>query len=210
MAEERVLAADALGTGALAPLDRLDEPAVVALGDDQDLARLLELRLGEHERAGRGERQRHDAVERALQHRAARHLHQVLVEALVQLDVVLEGGVVGLVHGRVHLLDQADEDGELAARDAALGGEARGGSFDDPAQLDGVVDVGVRELAHHVPAAGQNLEQALVLELRQRQPQRRPRHAEALDQRQLGDARAGRELAAQEQFAQPEDGPHGL
>ena len=63
-----MLAGEALGAAALAALDRLDQPAVVAVGDDQDLARLGQLGLGEHERARARERQRHDPVERPLEH----------------------------------------------------------------------------------------------------------------------------------------------
>ena len=69
---------------------------VVAVGDDQDLARLRQLGLGQHERGARtGERQRHDSLERALEHRAVRHLQHPGVKALVEVDVVLERFVVG-------------------------------------------------------------------------------------------------------------------
>jgi hypothetical protein len=80
--------------------------------------------------------------------------------------------VVDLVHGR-----------ELLRLGAALGGEARRGALEDPAQLDGVVDVGPGEAAHGVAAGREALEQTLVLEDRQRHPHRRAGHAEALDQR---------------------------
>ena len=68
---------------------------------------------------------------------------------------------------------------------AALGGEARRGALQHAAQLDGVAHVALGELAHDVAAAGQAAQQALVLELGQRQAQRGAAHAQQLDQRQL-------------------------
>ena len=54
---------------------------VMAVGDDQDVARRRQLGLGQHERAGASERQRDDALERALEQRAAGELQQPGVEA---------------------------------------------------------------------------------------------------------------------------------
>ena len=68
----------------------------------------------------------------------------------------------------------------------------------------------LRELAHDVAAAGEPPQQALVLELGEREPQRRARDAEPLDERQLGHPLAGRELAAEDQLAQAQQRPRDL
>lgn len=46
----RMLTREAFGPHALTALDRLDQPGVMTVGDHQDLARLRELGLCEHER----------------------------------------------------------------------------------------------------------------------------------------------------------------
>jgi hypothetical protein len=93
---------------------------------------------------------------------------------------------------------------QLAAADAALGGEARAGALEHASQLDGVADVGAGELAHDVTASGKAAQEALVLELRQRQAQRRARHPEAFDERELGHARAVSKFAVEDELAQPQ------
>ena len=85
-----MLAGDALGSSALAPGNRLDQPQMLAVCDDQDLAGLRQLSVLEDERVGGGEREREYRVERALEQRAARHLDQALVEGPVERDVALE------------------------------------------------------------------------------------------------------------------------
>ena len=85
-----VLAGDAVGPGALTRFDRVDQPQMLPVGDDQDLARLPQLGVLEHERVGGRERQRQDGVERPLEQRAARHLDQTRVERVVERDVALE------------------------------------------------------------------------------------------------------------------------
>ena len=49
-----------------------------------------------------------------------------------------------------------------------------------------------------------------MLELGQREPQRRPRDTEPLDQRQLGHPLPGRELAGEDQLAQMQKRPRDL
>ena len=68
----------------------------------------------------------------------------------------------------------------------------------------------MRELARDEAAAGKRLEQTLVLERHQRDPQRRPRHAELLDEPQLGDALPRLERAAQQQLAKTQRRLHRL
>jgi hypothetical protein len=134
------------------------------------------------------------------------------VEALVQLDVVDErvDPTVGVVHHGLHLLLALAHPAEQPAPDAALRGQPRGGALEHAAQLDRVVDVTAREGAHAVAAAFTRREQPFVLEARERQPQRRARHAEPLDERELGHALAGRELAVEDQLAQREQRRRGL
>ena len=60
------------------------------------------------------------------------------------------------------------------------------------------------------PPCGKRFEQAFFLQPHQRHADGRARRAQALDQRQLGDARAGLELATQDQLAQPQLHAHRL
>ena len=210
--QARVLAGEALGAGALAALDRLDQPEVMAVGDDQDLARLGELGLGQHERgAGGGERQRDDALQRSLEQRAAGDLQQPRVEALVESDVALEGLVVGAVH---QLLDRivdgaAARAGRARAAPRSAANRAAVPSSTPRSSIASWMSA-CGELPHHVAAAGQPAQQALVLERGQREAQRRARDAEPLDQRQLRHPLARRELAAEDQLAQAQQRPHDL
>ena len=79
-----VLAGQALGPRALTTLDRVDQARVVAVGDDQDVPGRRQLGLSEDECARPREGQRHDALERAHQQRAAGHLEQPRVKRLVE------------------------------------------------------------------------------------------------------------------------------
>ena len=153
-------------------------------------------------RARAGERERDDSLERALEQRAARDFQQPGVEALVEFEVALERLVVVAVHELLIASLSSRSVRRSRRAGAALGGEARGGAFEHASQLDRIADIGPGELAHDVAAAGQSAQQALVLERGERQPQRRARDAEPLDQRQLGHPRAGSEFAAEDQLAQ--------
>ncbi len=199
-----MLASDAVGAGSLPVRDRLDQPEMMTVGDDQDLARLGQLGVLEDERARAGERQREDAVERALEQRAVRHLEQTGVEQLVEGDVALERLVVGQVHERLDRFVDRAQRAKVRGRRAPLGGEPRGRALEDAAQFDRVPDVGPGELAHHVAAAGKHAQQAFVLERGQRQAQRGARHSDPLDQAELGHPLAGLELTGQDLLAQAE------
>ena len=200
--EPRVLTGEALGAAALPSLDRLDQPAVVAVGDDQDLSRGRELRLGQDERARPRKRERDDAVERPFEHRAAGELEQPCVEGLVKAHVAFERVVVRPVDERMDRLVDLLQRPQLACGGAALGREPSGGALEHPAQLDCVADVALRELAHDVAAAGQPAQQTLVLELGEREPQRRTRDAQTLYEPELGHPLAGRERPAEDQLTQ--------
>ena len=169
---------------------------------DEDLARRRQLGLGQDERARRRERQRDDARERPLEHRAAGRLQQQPVEAFVDVHVAHERVVVGLVDDLLHLVVARAHRREGLAAHAALGREAGRRALEHPAHLDRVVDVGPSEAADSVAAAGQELQQSLVLEGGERQAQRRAGHAETLDERQLRHARPGRELAVEDELPQ--------
>src|SRR5689334_3553726 len=133
------------------------------------------------------------------------------MEALVQLHVAEEGLLVlGRVHLHVHALDQRAHRGELTAGHAPLGGEANGRALEHAAQLDRVADVLVLELADRVAATGEQLEQSLMLQRRERETQRSARHAEALDERELRHPRARGELAAENQLPKSQERPRGL
>ena len=172
------------------------------MSQEQDVARFRQHGLRHHERARAGERQRDDPVEGALEHRAPGHPEDAGVEALVEVHESLERLVVGPVD---HLSDRvADlaQRGYVVGHGSALGGEPGRGALEHAAKLDRVTDVGLGELAHDVPAGAQAEQQALVLERRQRQAQRRPRHAQSLHQPQLRHTLPRRKLTAQDQLAQ--------
>ena len=150
--EQRVLAAEAFGAGALTALDRVEQTEVVAVSQQQDVARFRQHGLRHHERARARERQRDDPVEGTLEHRASGHPQDPGVEALIQIDEPLERLVVGPVD---HLLDRVADLAQLRdglGRGSALGGEPGRGALEHAAELDRVADVGLRELAHDVSA----------------------------------------------------------
>ena len=208
--DSRVLAGERLGASTLPALDRLDQPLVVAVGDHEDLSRLRQLGLGQHHRVDAAERQRQDPVERAVEQGAAGDLEHACVKALVEVHVGLERLVVGEGQQRLDLGVDRAQRADLAAGRAALGGEARSRALEHAAQLDRVAHVGLGERAHRVATAREVSQQALVLERGQRQAQRRARHAETLHERQLAHPLARLELAAEDQFAQPQQRPHHL
>ncbi len=100
--------------------------------------------------------------------------------------VALERLVVPEVDELLDRLVDRPQRAHLTGGHAALGGEPRGRALQHTPQLDRVANVGLRELPHDVAAARQAAQQALVLELGEREPQRRARDTQALHQRQLG------------------------
>ncbi len=96
------------------------------------------------------------------------------------------------------------------AADTALGGETGRQPLDRAAQLDRVADVVLGEVLDCEPASRQRLEQSFLLQPGQRHPDRRPRHADALDQRELRDPRPRLEAAAEHQLAQGQLGTDRL
>ena len=93
---------------------------------------------------------------------------------------------------------------ELVVRLEALRRQARGRALEHATELDRVVDVGARELAHHEAAARERLEKPFVLERHEGDPERRPRDAELLDQTELGNALARLESPIEQELAEPE------
>src|SRR5690606_32164815 len=63
---------------------------------------------------------------------------------------------------------------------------------------------------HRITAIGQRLQQAFLLQPHQGRADRRARDAQALDQRQLGDARTAWQFAGQDHLAQSQLGLDGL
>ena len=207
-----VFAHQRLGTCAFAAHDRIDHGAVLLLGHDERVACTRASRLHHHEAVRRGERQRHRAFDLARHEVAAGHLHEQLVEAAVLLDVAGERLLAqfGLGEQGVDARQAVACLGEQHRADAAFGGESRGQALERAAHLDRVVNVGFGEVLDDEAAVRQRLEQALLLQAHQRHADRRARGLQALHERQLGDARAGFELAADDQLAQPQLGAYRL
>src|ERR687885_1135361 len=175
-----VLAAERLGPRALAQLDRLEDRAMLGVRDVEAAVRLRVAGVDVDECARRGERQRDDAGVGGIEGAAAREAEQEGVEALVELDVTLERGRRGAVRTdhRVELGDAAVKGLERVGVVEALGRQPGGGALEHAAQVDRVGGLLARERADDEPAAPGGLHEALVLEARERQPQRGARHAE--------------------------------
>ena len=117
------------------------------------------------------------------------------MERVVDLEVADE---VVEVH-RQQLFDLAAaqlQPRELVAALEPFGGEAGRRALEHPARVDGIPDVGDRELAHPETAGRQRFEHAFTGETVERQTDRRPRRVQHPDQRQFGEALAGTEFAA--------------
>src|SRR4051794_18066939 len=158
-----VLARERLRAGALAQLDRLEDRAVLRLGDVEAAVGLRVAGVDVDEGARRGERQREDAGVGGVERAAARKAEQKGVEALVELDVTLERGRGRAVRAddRVELRDAAVQRLELVRVVEALGRQARGGALEDAAQLDRVGGLLARERAHDEAASGRRLDEPL-------------------------------------------------
>ena len=137
---------------------------------------------------------------------AARHLGQQRMEAAVLFDIAGERVFAQLAAARAA---RRCAPGSRAPRPSSTEATPRSAAsraakpFERAAHFDRVVDVGFGEVLHREAAAGQRFEQALFLQPHERHADRRARGAEPLDQRELGDAAAGLQLAADDQFAQP-------
>jgi hypothetical protein len=200
-----VLARDRLGTGALAPPDRVDESVVLVLGHEQDLPGLGHRRVVDHQQCvRRAERQRQYVVERAVELGALRQSPELVVELLVEAEVLHERLHARAVDDGIELATDIAERIEVAVGVQALGREPCGGAFEHAPQLDRVVDVRASELADDEPTAGHCLEEPFVLEGHECDAQRRSRDAQLLDEAKLRHALARLERAAQQELAQPE------
>src|SRR3954469_6958929 len=133
-----VLARERLRAGALAQLDRLEDRAVLGLGDVEAAVGLRVAGVDVDEGARRGERQREDAGIGGVEGAAAREAEQDGVEALIELDVALERGRGRAVRAddRVELGDAAVQRLELVGVAETLGGQPRGGALEHAAQVD--------------------------------------------------------------------------
>ena len=104
------------------------------------------------------------------------------MKVLVEPEVVHERLQARVPDDLVQLATAVPERIELVVGLEPLSGETCGRTLEDPAQLDCVVDVRAGELTHDEPATRERLEEPLVGDRHQRNPQRRPRDAELLDQ----------------------------
>src|SRR4051794_10761990 len=199
-----MLARERLGPGAFAKLDRLEDRAVLRLGDVEASIGLRVAGVDVDERARRGERQREDAGVGGLERPASGQAEHDGVEALVELDVALErrrGRTVG-AHDRVEPRDAAVERLEVVWVVEALGGQPGGRALEHAAQVDRVGRLLARERPHDEPAARRRLDEPLVLEAREGEAQRRPRDAELIRERDLREPLAAAQLAVEHELAQ--------
>ena len=134
------------------------------------------------------------------------------METRVLQHVDGEGLVAQLGRGQrfVDAVEALARFGDQHGAHTALGRKARGQTFHRAAQFDRVMDVGFGKILHRIPARGQRVEQPFFGELHECQPHWRARDFQPLDQPQLGDARPGLQLAAEDQLAQRELGLDGL
>jgi hypothetical protein len=134
------------------------------------------------------------------------------MEALVQLEIAAER-----LDRRAPDVERRVERGHdlRQRRGPAIVHRSRGceparHTFERAPQLDGLLDVLQTECPYGEPARGATREQALVLERLHRQPQRRARHADAIDGLELGDTVTGGQRAGQDHLAEPQHGPQHL
>ena len=193
-----VLARNRVRARSLAVSDRLDERMVLVLGHEQDLPRLGERRVHHQERAGRCERQREGVPERAIELRALGERSEPAVELLVEAEVLHERLDAVRAHGRVQASAAVAQGLELRLRLEPLRSQPCRSPLQHAPELDCIVDVGARELAHDEAPARKRLEQPLVLERHQGDAERCPRDAELLHEPELGDALARLEGAVEE------------
>src|SRR4051812_2511687 len=199
-----VLTRKRLGAGPLAKLDRLEDRAVLGLGDVEAAIGLRVAGVDVDEGARGGERQREHAGVGGVERAAPRQVEHQGVEALVELDVALErgGGRTVGTDDRVELGDAAVQRLELVRVLEALGREPRGRPLEHAAQVDRVGRLLARERAHDEAAARRRLDEPLVLEAGEREAQWRARDAELRRERDLRQPLAGAELAVEHELAQ--------
>ena len=207
--EVGVLAGEVFRARALALRDGLDDGAVLIARDQEVRAGVGHHRSWKHHGARRRERQRAGLGDAALQHRALGEVDQGGVERLVEIHVDLER-VDRQGPERFHLRAGAPHGAQFTVVAQALDGKARRRPFEHAAQLDGVKRFGEAEPADREAAGRQHVEQAHVGEPFEREADRRPRRAEAGDERELRDAFAAGELAVQQHFAQADEGAPDL
>src|SRR3954466_9285556 len=199
-----VLARERLPAGAPAQLDRLEDRAVLGLGDVEAAVGLRVAGVDVDEGARRGERQREDAGVGGVEGAAAREAEQDGVEALVELDVALERGRGRAVRAddRVELGDAAVQRLELVRVAEPRARQPRGGALEHPAQVDRVGRLLTRERAHDEAAARRRLDEPLVLEAREREAQRRARDGALRGERDLRQPLAAAQLSVEHELAQ--------
>jgi hypothetical protein len=95
-------------------------------------------------------------------------------------------------------------------RRAAFGREPGDQPFEGAAQLDGVGHVALGKSTHRVAAVGQGFEQAFLFEPHQRAAHRGARDAELFGDGDFGNARAARQFAREDHFAQSQLRFHSL
>ena len=164
-----VLARDGFRTGALATTDRIQQAAVLVLGNHQDVTGARAGRALQHECVGRGEGQGAGALDLAQHQRASGHLRERGMKASVQFDVGREA-LRGERRLGEQLVDPGDAVGGLGKQppaDTALGRHARGKSFQSAAQLDRVVHVALGERLGGVAAGSERIQQTFLLQLQQ-------------------------------------------
>ena len=93
---------------------------------------------------------------------------------------------------------------ELVLRLEPLRREARSRALEHSAELDRIVDVGACELTDDEAAARKRLEEPFVLECHEGDPEWCPRHAELLDQTELGNTLARLECSVEQELAESE------
>ncbi len=185
---------------------------MLVLSQDEDRRVLAVLGLGQDEAGRVGEGHGLGPLDLAGQNLAAAGLGDRLVQGLVQPHIAVEVacGHRPRPHQGVDLGQDVVHGPQPEVLHAALGGPARGQALKGAADLDGVEGVLLAEGLHRIAAAGQGLQEALLLQPRQGRTHRRARHAQAVHRPDLGHALAGRQLAGEQQFAHGQQGPHRL
>ncbi len=184
---------------------------MLRLREQQHFARAFIDGLDHHEGARGGKRDVHHFLDLPCNQGAAGRFGQQLVEARVEIDVRGEfdrGQLAG--ECRVDLRDAVAQTAQDGLADAALRGKPGRHAFHRAPQLDRIADLTFGEGTDRKAAGRDGLDQAFFLQADQRGPDRGAGDAEALNHPQFGDAGARREVAAEDQLPQSEQGPDRL
>ena len=200
-----MLARDLLGTRAVTGLDRRDERVVLVLRDEQDL-RCETCACDARREAG-------DANGNAITRATSRARISLFdSSSRCSWNVWLSPTYASTASGDgvadrlVELDEDVPERIELGRRLSRSAAKRTAVPSRTPRSSIASSIFDPREGAHRESATGKRFDEPLVLEAGQGEPERHPRDADSLDERQLGEALAERDVAVEDQLPEGQRG----